>query len=54
MLYASVLLIILIIGLLLYALATNPKVQELGRLAYACSLLAICLQLGGRMLSLLR
>lgn len=54
MLAISILLLILIIGVLVYALASNPKVQELGRLAYACSLLAICFQLGTKLVALIR
>ncbi len=54
MLYASILIILLVLAILTYALASNPKVAELGRLAFACSLLAICLQLGTRMVALLR
>ncbi len=32
-----------VIGLLIYALSTNAKVCELGRLAYACGLLVTLL-----------
>jgi SpoU rRNA methylase family enzyme len=32
-------LVVLILGLLMYALATNAKVQEMGRIAFAFGLL---------------
>ena len=38
-LITSIPLLVAIIGLLIYALAANPKVGELGRLAYATGLL---------------
>jgi hypothetical protein len=36
------LLLLLVVGALVYALASNPKLAEMGRLMYACALLAIC------------
>jgi hypothetical protein len=39
------LLALAILGMLVYALA-NGKVAELGRLAFACALLALCLGAG--------
>jgi len=39
MLIAWLPLLVAIAGLLLYALANNPKVAEAGRLAFACGLL---------------
>jgi len=33
-------LLVAVIGLLMYALSANPKLQEIGRLSYACGLLA--------------
>lgn len=36
-------LLICIVGCLVYALSTNAKVAELGRLAFACGLLAFLL-----------
>jgi Na+/phosphate symporter len=36
-------LIVLIVGLLMYALATNPKIQEIGRIMFAFGLLALLL-----------
>jgi hypothetical protein len=37
-------LLVAIIGLLVYALAANPKVSELGRISYFAGLLAFLLQ----------
>ena len=37
-------LLICIAGALVYALSVNGKLQELGRLAYGCGLLAFLLQ----------
>lgn len=45
--------LIALVGLLLYVLASNPKVVEIGRLAFACGLLATCMALGGRLVKLL-
>ena len=36
--------LVLLIGLLVYAFSSNVKVAELGRLAFACGLLAALLQ----------
>lgn len=36
-------LLVCVIGILMYALCVNPKLQEIGRLAYACGLLAFLL-----------
>lgn len=38
--------LVCIIGLLCYALATNPKVVEIGRIMFAMGLLATLLLLG--------
>jgi hypothetical protein len=46
--------IVCIVGLLAYAISTNPKVQELGRIAYAMGLLAALLQLGAQVVNLLK
>jgi hypothetical protein len=35
-----------VVGLLVYVLAANPKASEVGRLMFACALLALCLDLG--------
>jgi hypothetical protein len=37
------LLAVAVIGLLIYALASNPKVAEIGRLLFACAVLALLL-----------
>lgn len=33
--------LIAVLGLLLYILATNPKVQEIGRIMFACGMLVL-------------
>lgn len=48
------LILILLLGLVLYVLPINPKVNELGRLAFACALLAVCLQYHGDIVRALR
>ncbi len=45
-------LLVCILGLLAYALATNGKIQEVGRLAYAVGLLVTLWQFAGRVLRL--
>jgi hypothetical protein len=47
--------LIALAGLVIYALAKpdNTKVGELGRLMFACGLLAVCFALAGRMVKLL-
>lgn len=54
MLYASILIVLFIIAMLTYALTTNGKIANMALVAFGCSLLAICFQLGGKMVSLLR
>jgi hypothetical protein len=39
-------LLVALIGVMTYVLATNPKVQEVGRIAYAFGLLAFLLAVG--------
>ena len=46
-------LLVALVGLVLYALSTNPKAAEVGRLAYGAGLLVTLFDLGGRILSLL-
>jgi hypothetical protein len=36
-------LLVALAGVLMYALCVNPKLQEIGRLAFACGLLAFLL-----------
>ena len=38
---------VFLIGVLMYALCTNPKLAEIGRIAIFCGLLAFLLNLGG-------
>jgi len=40
-------LIIALIGMVVYVISTNAKAQELGRLAFACGLLAFLLAFPG-------
>ncbi len=53
MIVAWLVVVLCVVGALVYALAANPKACEMGRLMFACSLLAICLQLAGRMIRLM-
>lgn len=48
MLISWVDLLIAVVGLLLYVLAANPKLQEVGKLTYFAGLLATCLLLGAK------
>ena len=36
----------IILGALMYGLAANPKVAEMGRLLFACAVLAVLLAIG--------
>lgn len=36
-------LLIALVGVLMYALSANPKLQEIGRLSFCCGLLAFLL-----------
>ena len=36
-------LLVAVVGVLMYALSTNPKLQEIGRMSYWCGLLAFLL-----------
>ena len=47
-------LLVALIGCLAYALSANPKVQELGRLAFACGLLAFLLRVSGAAFEVIR
>jgi hypothetical protein len=40
-------LLVALIGLLAYALATNPKIVEIGRISYFAGLLAFLLEVAG-------
>ena len=46
--------LILIVGLLLYALATNGKVQEIGRILFFCGALVVTWLLASHSVALLR
>ena len=48
MLISWVVLLIAVVGLLMYVLASNPKVSEIGRIMFSCGLLATCFLLGGK------
>jgi len=41
-----------IVGVLVYALASNPKVQEMGRLAFGAGLLVTLWEVAGHVLRL--
>lgn len=46
-------LLVAVVGVLMYALATNPKVAEMGRIAFFAGLLAFLLMGGDQVISLL-
>lgn len=48
MLISWAVLIIAIAGLLVWVLASNAKVAEIGRLAFFCGLFVTCMLLGGK------
>jgi Na+/phosphate symporter len=52
MLIAIIPFIVLIVGLLMYALAANPKISEIGRIMFFCGLLALCFTFARQTLSL--
>lgn len=43
----------IIVGVLMYALCANPKLQEIGRLTFFAGMLAFLLQVGGHIFSAL-
>ena len=45
-------LLVALAGVLAYALSTNPKIQEIGRIAFFCGLLAFLLGFTGHAVSL--
>ena len=47
-------LLVALIGVLMYALATNPKVQEIGRIMFFCGLLVTLFEVAGHVISVLR
>lgn len=40
-------LLVAVVGVLTYALSANPKLVEIGRLSFACGLLAFLLRVSG-------
>lgn len=42
-----------LIGLLMYALCSNPKLVEVGRITYGCGILAFLLEIGHAQLGFL-
>ena len=47
-------LLVAVLGLLLYVLASNPKLQELGRLSFACGLLVFLLRFSSAAFGILK
>jgi Na+/phosphate symporter len=47
-------LLVALIGVLMYALSVNPKLQEIGRICFGCGLLAFLLASAGPLVSLLK
>lgn len=45
-------LLLSVVGLLMYALSANPKLVEIGRLMFACGLLAFLLTIPGHLVGL--
>jgi hypothetical protein len=45
-------LLVCIVGALIYAFATNPKLSEIGRMSFWCGLLAFLLTAPGHLVSL--
>jgi Na+/phosphate symporter len=46
MLVATIPIIVLIVGVLMYALSANPKLSEIGRIMFFCGLFVALLVLG--------
>ena len=49
----AVTLLVALVGVLMYALSTNPKLNEIGRIMFFCGLLAFLLTFNGAAVSLL-
>ena len=47
-------LLVCVVGVLMYALCVNPKLQEIGRLAYGCGLLAFLLESVPRLIGVIK
>jgi len=41
-----IVLLIALVGLLMYALSSNPKLSQIGYAMFCCGTLAVCLMLG--------
>jgi len=52
MLIASLVVIIGIVGVLMYALSANPKLVEIGRIMFAAAIFAICFETGAKLVAL--
>jgi Na+/phosphate symporter len=46
-------LLVAVVGLLMYALSANPKLQEIGRISFFCGLLAFLLESVPKMVGLM-
>jgi hypothetical protein len=46
-------LLVALVGLLMYVLATNPKVVEMGRILFACGVLSFLLEGSSKLITLL-
>ena len=47
-------LLVALVGVLMYALCVNPKLQEIGRLSFACGVLAFLLTIVGHPLTIIK
>ena len=54
MVIVSILGLIMLVGLLMYALASNAKLVEIGRIMFFCALLAFCFALNAHVVAVLR
>jgi uncharacterized membrane protein len=52
MFIASLVVIIGVVGVLMYALCVNPKLQEIGRISFAAAIFAICFETAGKLITL--
>ncbi len=51
---AMIPIVAMIVGALMYALSSNPKLAEIGRILFAAGAFALCFALAGKTLSLLK
>jgi hypothetical protein len=47
-------LLVALVGVLMYALAVNPNLQEIGRISFFCGLLAFLLRVGPELIAVFR